>query len=94
MKIEGYQNAIWLTLKKLSKSRSLLVITPYMKDEQQPLHSLNYKGEGYKPFRVIIDNTMSNLIQEKHGKTLEARKNKFSMLLANILSPLNLFSSK
>ena len=65
-----------------------------MKDEQQPLHSLNYKGEGYRPFRVIIDNTTNNLIQKKHGKTLEARKNNFSTLLVNILSRLNLFSSK
>ena len=57
-----------------------------MKDEQQPLHSLNYKGEGYKSFRVIIDNTTNNHIQEKHGETFDVRQNNFSTLLVNILS--------
>ena len=66
-----------------------------MEDEQQPLHCLNHKGGGgYKPLRVIIDNTTNNLIQEKHGKTLEGRKNNFSTLLVDILSRLTLFSSK
>ena len=74
MKIEGYHYVLWLTLKKLSKSCSLLVITPDINDEQQPRHSLNYKGEGYKPFRVIIDNATNNLMEERHQQTLEVRK--------------------
>ena len=47
-----------------------------MEVEQQPLNCLNHKGggEGYTPLRVIIDNTTNNLIQEKHGETLEDRK--------------------
>ena len=58
-----------------------------MKEEQQPLHCLNHKGGGggYKPFRVIIDNTTNNLIKEKQGKTLEVRQNNFSTLLVDIL---------
>ena len=95
MKIEGYQHAICLTLKKLSTSCSLLVITLDMEVEQQPLKCVNHKGRGgYTPLRVIIDNTTNNLIQEKHGKTLEDRKNNFSTLLVNMLSRLTLFSSK
>ena len=73
MKIEGYQNAIWLTFNKLGKSRRFLVITLAMKNEQQPLYGLNHTGEGCKPLRVIIDNTMNNLTEEKHGEILEVR---------------------
>ena len=65
-----------------------------MTEEQQSLHCLNHKGEGYKPLRVIVDNTMNNLIQEKHGKTLEGRKKYCSMLLVDIVPRLTLFSSK
>ena len=62
-----------------------------MKDEQQPLHCLSHKFEGYKPLRVIIDNTTNNLIQEKHGRTLEGRKDNFSMLLVDVLPRLTYF---
>ena len=65
-----------------------------MKDEQQSLHCLSHKGEGYKPFRVIIYNTTNNLIQKKDGKTLGSREKNFSTLLVDILPRLTLFSSK
>ena len=38
-----------------------------MKDEEQSLYCLNYKG-AYKPFRVIVENTMKNVIQKARKK--------------------------
>ena len=65
-----------------------------MKEEQQSLHCLNHTRGGLQPLRGIVYSTTNNLIQEKHGKTLDGRKNNFSTLLVDILPGLTLLSSK